>query len=87
MLKNSILADVGARPWDRDYHDARLVADVAEGRGKIIDGENEVHGFLPQRPTTRKFAPGDWNLADMTPKSAAVLDSAHRNETLMVPTD
>jgi hypothetical protein len=85
-VETSVLADVGARPWDRDYHDERLVADVAEGRGWIIDSQEEVHGYLSQSPTQRAFNADDWNLSDMTPKSPAALDSARKNRTLMVPT-
>ncbi|HEY2783309.1 MAG TPA: hypothetical protein VGI90_21225 [Steroidobacteraceae bacterium] len=81
----SVLTDVGARPWDRDYHDERLLADVAEGRGWIIDSQEDVHGYLPEKPTQRRFNPDDWNLIDMTPKSPSILDSVHKNQTLMVP--
>ncbi len=84
-VQRAVLAGVGARPWDRDYDDARLVADVAEGRGWIIDSEADVHGNLPETPTHHTFNPADWNLDDMTPKSAALLDSAAKSTTLMVP--
>lgn len=41
----AVLADVGARPWDRDAVDRRLVEEARTGGGKIIDGENEVGGY------------------------------------------
>ena len=69
-----MLHNAGARPWDRDYDDVRLIADVAEGRGKIIDSENDIHGYPMQKPTPRPFNPDDWNLGDMTPKNPAALD-------------
>ena len=53
----AVLNQVGARPWDRDYHDARLVADVAEGRGWIIDSQEDVHGYPKEKPTRRQFNP------------------------------
>ncbi len=84
-VETAVLADVGARPWDRDYHDERLVGDVAEGRGWIIDSQEDVHGYLAVKPTQRPFNPDDWNLKDMTPKSPSILDSSHKNQTLMVP--
>jgi hypothetical protein len=84
-VETALLMNVGARPWDRDYHDERLLADVAEGRGWIIDSQEDVHGYLAETPTQRPFNPDDWNLAYMTPKSPAVLDSSHKNQTLMVP--
>jgi len=84
-VQRAVLAGVGARPWDRDYHDARLVADVAEGRGWIIDSEADVHGNLPQSPTHRAFNPADWNLDTMMPRSVGVLNSDAKSTTLMVP--
>lgn len=84
-VQKSVLADVGARPWDRDYHDARLIADVAEGRGWIIDSEADVHGNLAQKPTHRPFREADWNLNSMEPRSSALLDSDAKSQTLMVP--
>lgn len=40
-----VLANVGARPWDRDAVDQRLVEGARTGRGKIIDSEAEVGGY------------------------------------------
>ena len=71
-----VLANVGARPWDRDAHDARLLADVTEGRGKIIDSENEVGGYPHVTPTRRAFDPALWDLATMAPRSPAALDDS-----------
>jgi hypothetical protein len=82
----AVLTHVGARPWDRDYHDARLVADVAEGRGWIIDSQEDVHGYPKEKLKSRQFNPADWDLQTMTPRNVAVLDNAAKNKTLMVPT-
>jgi pectate lyase len=71
-----VLTTVGARPWDRDAHDVRLIADVAEGRGEIIDREDEVGGYPVQQETRRAFDPSKWNLEDMTPKDPSVLDAS-----------
>jgi hypothetical protein len=71
-----VLANVGARPWDRDAHDTRLLADVTEGRGKIIDSEAEVGGYPQVPPTRRAFDPELWDLATMVPKSPAALDNS-----------
>jgi hypothetical protein len=40
-----VLAQVGARPWDRDAVDRRLVEEARTGGGKIIDFESEVGGL------------------------------------------
>ncbi|HEY0283261.1 MAG TPA: hypothetical protein VGC27_11630 [Rhizomicrobium sp.] len=75
-VQEYVLHNAGARPWDRDYDDVRLIADVAEGRGTIIDSENDVQGYPVGKPTQRPFNPADWNLIDMTPKSPSALDSS-----------
>ena len=56
----------------------RLIADVAEGRGKIIDSQDDIHGYPVQAATHRPFNPADWNLDDMTPRDPAVLDGSHK---------
>ncbi|AQR75589.1 hypothetical protein BXU08_00610 [Sphingomonas sp. LM7] len=43
-----VLAEAGARPWDRDAIDKRIVAEVRSGKGRVIDDEREVGGY----PTT-----------------------------------
>lgn len=70
-----VLANVGARPWDRDGHDVRILADTAEGRGKIIDNENEVGGYPVQHETRRAFDPSLWDMETMQPASPDALDS------------
>lgn len=68
-VETHLLANAGARPWDRDAHDIRVLFFIAEGRGEIIDSEAQVGGF-PKLPETRApFIEGDWNLDTMEPKS------------------
>ncbi len=45
QVEEWVLGNAGARPWDRDAHDRRVISDAAEGRGKIIDSEDEVGGY------------------------------------------
>lgn len=70
-----MLSGVGARPWDRDSRDVLLIAEVAEGRGEIIDRQEQVGGY-PARaePTRRAFDESQWDLRFMTPLSDAALD-------------
>ena len=75
-VEEHVLTTVGARPWDRDAHDVRLLADVAESRGEIIDNETEVGGYPVQTETRRAFDASKWNLDDMTPKDLSTLDSS-----------
>lgn len=78
-VQRFVLANAGARPWDRDSHDVRVIANVAEGRGAIIDSEDEVGGY-PRHPETRRaFNRDDWDLDTMTPRRADVLDSGARS--------
>ena len=75
QVEQHVLTTAGARPWDRDTHDVRILADVAEGRGEIIDSESEVGGYPKAVETRRAFDPAQWNLDDMSPKEASVLDN------------
>lgn len=60
-----VLETCGAWAWARDPIDARIVADVKAGTGRIIDSENEVGGY-PVRPETRSaFVESEWHLASM----------------------
>ncbi len=68
-LETHILAHAGARPWDRDADDIRVLFFIAEGRGKIIDDEKEVSAYPVQKPTQAPFVEADWDLATMEPKS------------------
>jgi hypothetical protein len=77
-VQQYVLHNAGARIWDRDYDDVRLIADVAEGRGTIIQSQDDIHGYPVQAPTSRPFNPDDWNLIDMTPRTPAALDSSHK---------
>jgi len=70
-----VLRHAGARSWDRDHHDVRVTADAAEGRGRIIDSQQEVGGYPETPETHRTFDPSLWDLETMRPTSAAALDS------------
>ena len=66
-VQDAVIANVGARPWDRDDIDRRILADTIEGRGEVIDSEQEVGGY-PKHPETRQaFVPADWDLDTMEP--------------------
>ncbi|WP_241241785.1 pectate lyase family protein [Sphingobium algorifonticola] len=68
-VETHVLANAGARPWDRDADDIRVLFFVAEGRGTIIDDEKTVGGY-PKMPASRApFVAADWNLDTMEPKS------------------
>jgi hypothetical protein len=68
-VETHVLANAGARPWDRDEDDIRVLFFVAEGRGEIIDDEKQVSGYPKQKPTRAPFVAADWDLDVMEPKS------------------
>jgi len=64
-VKGWVLANSGARPWDRDIVDKRVVKDVMAGSGRIIDSQDEVGGFPIIKPIHRKLnLPADPNKDD-----------------------
>ncbi len=68
-VETHVLAEAGARPWDRDADDIRVLYFIAEGRGKIIDDEKEVSAYPVQKETHAPFVESDWDMAAMEPKS------------------
>ncbi len=68
-VETSVLSTAGARPWDRDAEDIRVLFFVAEGRGEIIDDESEVSAYPDYKPTRAPFVEADWDLDTMEPKS------------------
>ncbi|WP_146907644.1 pectate lyase family protein [Arenimonas daejeonensis] len=67
QVQDAVVANAGARPRDRDDIDRRIVADVIEGRGRIIDHEDQVGGYPKPTETRQPFVPADWDLATMEP--------------------
>lgn len=67
QVQDAVVADAGARPWDRDDVDRRILADVIEGRGSIIDSQDQVGGYPKQDETRQAFVPEDWDLDTMEP--------------------
>ena len=50
-VKEFVARNAGARPWDRDPIDQRIVQAALEGKGKIIDSEQTIGGY-PKRAAT-----------------------------------
>ena len=77
QVQDSVIKNAGARPWDRDEHDWRVIADTIEGRGRVIDSELEVGGYPVQVASHREFDPSAWDLRYMTPKEAPQYHATH----------
>ena len=61
-VKEHVRQSAGARPWDRDDVDRRIVQAAVERKGKIIDSESAVGGY-PAAPSTKAdFHATDWDL-------------------------
>lgn len=64
-----VLAESGARPWDRDGTDARIAAQVVSGEGERIDSQREVGGWdvpeagAPEADGDRDGMPDAWERA------------------------
>lgn len=68
-VETHVLANAGARPWDRDADDIRVLFFVAEGRGTILNDEKDASAYPVQPETRAPFVEADWDLATMEPKS------------------
>ena len=64
-VKDYVLENAGARPWDRNAIDKRIIREIREGAGKVIDSEQEVGGYPTMKETRAPFDPNKWNLATM----------------------
>jgi hypothetical protein len=62
----------GARPWNRDKDDVRVLYFIAEGRGTIINDENEVSHYPVASPTHAIFRESDWDLDLMLPHALPI---------------
>lgn len=79
-VETHVLAHAGARPWDRDADDIRVLFYVAEGRGKIIDDEKDVSNYPVQPEVHMSFVETDWDLATMEPQSGVYPGQRRRSQ-------
>ena len=54
-----------------------MIADTIEGRGRIIDSQNDVGGYPEQLATHQAFNPADWDMKYMTTKVAPTYHATH----------
>lgn len=64
-VKESIIANVGARPWDRDGVDTRIINNMVNNTGRMIDTEDEVGGYPKVKETKRIFKTEEWDMDKM----------------------
>jgi len=70
-VETTLLATAGARPWDRSEMETRVLFFIAEGRGEVLDSEDEVGGYPTFEATTARFDESAWDLSTLTPKSGS----------------
>jgi hypothetical protein len=68
-VRDWVLENVGARPWDRDEITTRMISEIRVGGGRIIDSETEAGGYPSHAPVYREFNKDDWDMATMTKKN------------------
>jgi pectate lyase len=61
-VKDAVAQSAGARPWDRDPIDQRIIDDALANRGALIDSESAVGGYPKYKPTHAPFVADQWNL-------------------------
>jgi pectate lyase len=70
QVAESVYKNAGARPWDRDAVDQRIVQQSREGTGRIIDSEQQVGGYPVMAETRQAFSQADWELRTMVRRTA-----------------
>jgi pectate lyase len=70
QVEDVVFANAGARPWDRDAVDERIVRETRARTGRIIDSEQDVGGYPTGKETRQPFNPAEWDLATMERKSS-----------------
>jgi hypothetical protein len=89
QLLDNLLPRVGARPADRDPVDARLIREVQEKKGRIIDSPREVGGLppvaeaarvnqIPENPNEDRDGDGYTNIEDWLHEMAARAEGTER---------
>ncbi|GGH32297.1 hypothetical protein FAZ19_23205 [Sphingobacterium alkalisoli] len=67
-LEDYIIKNVGARPWDRDDEDKRIIDAVVKRKGAIISSEREVKIKVEHRSSKRIFNEKEWDLKKLKSK-------------------
>jgi pectate lyase len=61
-VRDHALQHAGARPWNRDVVDLRIVQQARDKSGRIIDSEQEVGGYPVYEPVFKRFLVEDWDM-------------------------
>lgn len=78
-VQKNIVDNAGARPWDRDETDTRIINEMLTGTGSIINYETSVGGYPTYSANFSPFIANDWNLDYMLKLSPDVSIKAPEN--------
>lgn len=67
-VKEYVLKNAGAFPWDRDAVDQQIIAGVRSGKGRVINSETEAGGYPSPKPVFREFKAEEWDMLTLTRK-------------------
>ncbi|MFB6318513.1 T9SS type A sorting domain-containing protein [Saccharicrinis sp. FJH54] len=67
-VEANVIHNAGATPWMRDSVDIRIINDLINREGKIINYETEVGGYPQYQQTMQPFNADEWNLDFMIRK-------------------
>ena len=67
-VREYVLKNAGAFPWDRDEVDKQIIAGVRSGKGRIINSETEAGGYPSPKPVFREFKAEEWDMVTLTRK-------------------
>ncbi|MFC0875189.1 T9SS type A sorting domain-containing protein [Saccharicrinis sp. FJH2] len=67
-VEANVIHNAGATPWMRDSVDIRIINDLINREGKIINYETEVGGYPQYQQTVQPFNADEWNLDFMIRK-------------------
>ncbi|MDO8544562.1 MAG: hypothetical protein Q7S40_29325 [Opitutaceae bacterium] len=73
QVQEYVFKNAGARPWERDAIDSRIVRQSGDGTGRVIDSEQDVGGYPVAAGTRRAFNPDAWDLRTMEPRIAPAM--------------
>ncbi len=73
-VENYIINNAGARPKERDIIDERIIQDLIDRKGKIIDSQDEVGGYPNYKTAYRKLEIPENNMKEWLLKFTAEVE-------------
>ncbi len=69
QVRAFVAGNVGARPWERDSVDQRLLREALAGGGRIVDDERAAGGYPVTPAAQAAFDPQRWDLDCWVPRA------------------